>query len=138
MRRSGRAVPIVVISLLTVYLSACSSAAVDPGEFSDGLCAAQVQPPPPRPGEGTDVEPPSVLKRVEPRASPSLRGRSATATVEAIIGEDGRPRNICVISGDPVWGRVVATALRQWRFKPGTYGGKPMSVYFTMTSSWRG
>jgi TonB family protein len=96
-----------------------------------------VQPPVPTVEGSPDIQAPVVIQRVEPIVGRSLRGRTATATVEAIIGEDGTPRNICVTEGDPEWGRAVAAALRKWRFKPGTLQGKPVPILFSLTSSWR-
>ena len=136
MPQSSHAVLALVISFVVLNLSACSSTAVDPAEGSGELCAAMVQPPVPTAEGNPDIQAPVVIRRVEPVVGRSLRMRSAEATVEAIIGEDGKVRNVCVISGDPEWGRAVATALRKWEFKPGTMNGNPVAVRFTLTSKW--
>ena len=96
------------------------------------VCAAEVQPPVVSPEENPDLQPVVVLERVAPRSAENLLGKSR-ATVEAVIGEDGVARNICVVAGDPEWGRAVAAALRQWTFKPATLDGKPVPVKFTLT-----
>jgi len=95
-----------------------------------------VVPPAPAADSNPDIQAPVVVRKVEPVVARSLRGRTAEATVEAIIGEDGKVRNVCVVSGDPEWGRTVARAVRKWEFKPGTLDGKPVAVTFTLTSKW--
>jgi TonB family protein len=137
MPQSSHAVLALTLSFVVLLAAACSSTAVDPAEGSEELCAAMVQPPVPRAEGNSDIQAPVVIRKVEPVAGRSLRGRSADATVEAIIGEDGKVRNVCVISGDPEWGRAVARAVRQWEFKPGTMNGKPVAVIFTLTTAWR-
>jgi protein TonB len=96
-----------------------------------------VQPPVPTVEGSPEIQAPVVIQKVEPIVKRSLRGRTALATVEAIVGEDGKARNVCVTSGDPEWGRAVAVALRKWRFKPATLNGKPIAVRFELTSTWR-
>jgi TonB family protein len=131
MRKPGR----VVLSCVFVLLSACASMPVSNAQMDDEVCAAQVQPPVPEMSDA-GIEAPSVIRRVEPVIGANLRGRDAEATVEAIIGEDGTPRNVCVIAGDAEWGRAAAAALRKWQFKPGTRDGKPVPVRFTLTTSF--
>jgi len=108
---------------------------------SNGVCASSVQPPPLRVGEGSAptvsgsaVQAPTILRRVNPLAPNSLVGKNVEATVEAVIDTKGIPRNICYASGDKIWGRAMADALREWRFRPGTLEGKPVEVYFSLTS----
>jgi periplasmic protein TonB len=127
----------LAIAFALLSASACSSAAVDPPAGPEELCAAMVQPPVPKADSSNpDIQAPVVIRRVEPVVGRALRGRAAVATVEAVIGEDGQVRNVCVSSGDPEWGRAVATALRKWQFKPGTKDGKPVPVLFSLTSTW--
>ncbi len=137
MLKSSHGVLALAVSFVVLHTSACSSTAVDSPTGSEELCAAMVQPPVPKVEGNPDIQAPVVIQRVEPIVGRSLMGRTANATVEAIIGEDGIPRNICVTEGDREWGRAVAAALRKWRFKPGTLQGKPIAVQFSLTSSWR-
>ena len=125
----------LIVSCLLVF-SACSSMPIGYSQTEDEVCAAQIQPPAAT-VEDPGVEPPTVIRRAEPIVGRSLRGRNAEATVEAIIGEDGTPRNVCTTAGDAEWGRYVAAALRQWRFRPATLDGKPIAVRFTLTTSFR-
>lgn len=100
-------------------------------------CAAQAEPTALKMEPGNGVIPPKAIHRVEPLAPASLVGRATVATVEAIIGEDGKPRHICFASGDPEWGNAVAAAFKQWLFEPATLQGKPVAVQFTLTTRLR-
>ena len=102
------------------------------------VCAAEVQPPVPSSDDNPNIQPPVVLQRVAPQADAGMMGRSdTTAKVEAVIGADGVPRNICVVGGDTTWGRAVAEALQKWRFKPATLDEQPIPVRFMLTTNWR-
>ncbi|HJQ38196.1 MAG TPA: hypothetical protein VKB93_13755 [Thermoanaerobaculia bacterium] len=62
---------------------------------------------------------------MEPMTPVALRGTSALATIQAIIGEDGKPRHLCIAGGDPEWGKAVAAVFQQWVFEPPTLNGNP-------------
>lgn len=83
-----------------------------------------------------NVVAPKFVRRVDPHAPASLFGQSVEATVEAIIGEDGQVRNVCIASGNQAWGNAVATALRRSTFTPGTLDGKPVPVQLSLTTKW--
>jgi outer membrane biosynthesis protein TonB len=135
-RRAPGLVRRLVLVLLAISLISCTSAAPD-AMVQLGPCAAEAEPTALTMAEGSGIVAPKVIHRVEPNAR-SMAGRRATAIVEAVIGEDGVPRHICVATGDPEWGRIVADALRYWRFEPGTLNGKPVAVRFSLTSQWDG
>lgn len=124
----------VTVVLGFVCLSSCASAPAVAPE----VCAAQVQPPVPTPEENSAITPPVVVRRVDLRASRSLLGRTAESTVEAIVGVDGKARNICVTGGDPEWGSAVAEVLRQWQFKPAMLNGQPIATRFKLTTKFNG
>jgi TonB family protein len=76
---------------------------------------------------------------IEPRAQPDFRrlGRArvqGVPVVEAVIsatGEVTAARMLKPIS--PEFDAAVLDAVRQWRFKPATQHGKPVSVYYVLT-----
>ena len=136
MRNEQRGVFLCLIAIALFVSSSCSSSSAASAADVPEPCAADMQLPT---VEGNpEIEAPVTIRRVEPHVGRELRGRVATATVEAVIGQDGKPRNICVTAGDREWGRVVAEALRQWEFKPATLNGAPVAVKFTLTSRWSG
>jgi len=138
-----RRVLLTLIAIVVLTLCGCSSTDGRVSPFAQEPCAADVAPDAPKVVAGGETQPadvmaPEVITQVNPIADRSLVGKSVTATVEAIIGEDGKPRNICVTAGDHTWGRAVADALRKWTFKPATLRGQPVAVRFELTSRLRG
>src|SRR4029078_4679730 len=123
---------------LFALLIICCSAVAPVAKTQSPSCAAQAEPTALKIEPGSAITPPKTIRRVEPLAPASLVGRITVATVEAIIGEDGKPRHICVASGDPEWGNAVADALKQWLFEPATLQGKPVAVQFSLTSKLSG
>jgi len=54
---------------------------------------------------------------------------SGEVVVYALVGTDGRPRNVEVIgSTDEKLGEAAHKAIEQWRFRPATCHGKPVEV----------
>ena len=129
----------LAIACVVLHASACSSATVvGSGAGTGEVCAAEVQPLPPMAGSDPEMEPPAPIQRVEPRAMRSLMGRRVSSTVEMIVGEDGKARNVCITAGDQEWGNAVVEAVRQWQFKPAMLHGKPIAVRFRLETAFRG
>lgn len=80
---------------------------------------------------------PRVIERVEPQVPREMLGQGGrrSATVDAVIRADGTVGTVCVVSGDPRWGRVLQDAVRRWRFAPATKDGEPVAVRFSVTST---
>lgn len=74
------------------------------------------------------VEPAILMRRVEPVFPESARNRAlaATVVVRALIGKDGRMRNVQAIEGPPVFRLAAQNAVRQWRYRPTLLNGKPV------------
>jgi hypothetical protein len=130
-----------VLSLFAVagLAAACASttSSSQTAAIASESCAAKADPTALKLGPGSGITAPKVLHRVEPLAPEALRGREALATVEAVIGEDGKARHICFREGDREWGQAIAAVLGAWRFEPATLDGKPVAVVFTLTSRLR-
>lgn len=80
---------------------------------------------------GNGVTPPSVLSKVEPEYSDEARAAKlqGTETVYGEIGPDGVIRNITIITGVGLGlDEKGVAAINQWRFKPGTKDGQPVTV----------
>ena len=121
---------LVVMFLLAVLSVSCASTGNQPDTKA---CWQEAEPTALKPDADSEIVAPKPVYQAQPVIPRAVR-RDATATIEAVIGEDGTPRHVCVVSGDPGWGRVVADAFRQWRFTPATRDGKPVAVVFSMTS----
>jgi TonB family protein len=65
-------------------------------------------------------------------------GISGTVTVEAVIDEQGNVADARVVKGLPMGlDEKALEAVRTWKFKPATVGGKPMKVNYTVTVTFR-
>ena len=122
----------LVIAFAVLWMLSCASHA--PSMSSPSQCAAAAEPTALKVEDGSGITAPEVVHRVEPTMSESLRGTEAVATIQAIIGEDGTPRHICISDGNEEWGKQVADALRYRRFRPATLDGKPVAVQFSFTT----
>ena len=58
--------------------------------------------------------------------------------VQAIIDKQGNVTNVKVLKGLPMGlDQAAANAVKEWRFKPATLGGKPVAVYYNLTVNFR-
>jgi periplasmic protein TonB len=86
------------------------------------------------------IEPPRVtggvvkmanpIHRVEPIYPPLAKQArvSGTVEIEAVIGVDGRLREVHVKSGHPLLVKAAVDAVRQWVYEPTTLNGMPVEV----------
>jgi protein TonB len=112
-----------------------------------GGVEAPVAPPPPPPAPpsgplrvGGDVKAPVVTDRAEPKYTETARAAKVAGivVVEAVIGKDGRVQDVNVIKGLPMGlSEQAETAVRRWRFKPGTLNGQPVATIFTLTVTFK-
>jgi len=83
---------------------------------------------------------PEELDRVIPRYPPMARrmGLQGAVVVRGIVRRDGTIDNVEVIKDLPQGlGDAAADAVRRWRFRPATYRGEPIDVYYTVTVNFR-
>ena len=73
--------------------------------------------------------------KVEPRYPPqALRSRlEGTVVLQAIIAEDGKVRDLKVLSGNPNLVFAAVTAVKQWRYRPYLLNGKPTKMQTDIT-----
>lgn len=84
---------------------------------------------------GGGVTAPELLDRVKPRYPESARrGRvEGSVVLRAIIGEDGRIREVTVLrSSSRLFDAAAIEAVQQWRYAPGMRNGIPVPVYLTV------
>ena len=83
---------------------------------------------------------PEELDRVIPRYPARARraGIQGAVVVRGIVRRDGTIDNVEVIKDLPQGlGDAAAEAVRRWRFRPATYRGEPIDVYYTVTVNFR-
>lgn len=120
---------------------------------------ASAEPPPLPEPEPTPVEPapverttgvysavpaggtqPREVDRVVPRypSSARRRGIEGAVVVRGIVRRDGTIDNVEVIKDLPAGlGEEARRAVSRWRFRPATYRGEPIDVYYTVTVNFR-
>lgn len=96
-------------------------------------------PPPPAPRifeVGGNVNAPQVIVRVQPeypKLARTLR-REGTVVLRCIIDRSGEVQEVQLVSTpDALLADAAMTAVRQWRFSPGTLNGAPVAVVFEFT-----
>jgi len=83
---------------------------------------------------------PEETDRVVPRYPMMARraGIQGPVVVRGIVRRDGTIDNVEVIKDLPYGlGEAASEAVRQWHFRPATYRGDPIDVYYTVTVNFR-
>lgn len=76
-----------------------------------------------------------LIRRVQPVYPAIARTMHLSGVVQlrAIIGTDGRTRQIEVVSGSPILARAAIEAVNQWRYKPTLLSGSAAEVETVIT-----
>ena len=127
-------VPVVASRSATPHATASASAA-------SGVPSVPVALPSPTPESihrvGGEVHEPIEISRVQPRYPESCRSHRSQGVVilEAVIDTRGRVTNTRDLRPGlcPALVAACRDALSQWRYRPATLHGKPVSVYLTVT-----
>jgi TonB family protein len=71
-----------------------------------------------------------LTDRIEPDYPDAARRAriQGTVTLDALIGEDGRVREVTPLTGNAVLADAATAAVRKWRYKPYTVKGKRVAV----------
>jgi len=88
---------------------------------------------------GGDVTAPVLLDGPKPRyTDAAIRARfEGKVILEAVIDEQGRVVQARVLKPLPLGlNRAALDAVKSWRFKPATYFGHPVKVYYTLTADF--
>lgn len=83
---------------------------------------------------------PEEIDRVVPRYPPAARRArvSGPVVVRGIVRRDGTIDNVEVIKDLPYGlGDEARRAVSRWRFRPATFRGEPIDVYYTVTVNFR-
>jgi TonB family protein len=92
----------------------------------------------PAPGDG--VVPPTVIAKVDPvyPDGPRNAGVEGSVTMFVVVGADGTPQDIQVLSPlEPSLDEAATQALAKWRFKPGVKVGAPVSTAALVVMGFR-
>jgi TonB family protein len=140
-----------------IDISAASEPATDTAPTPPAIADTATEPPPVEPQpvpEPTPVAPassvysavppggsqPQEIHRVIPRYPPAARRANVqgSVVVRGIVRRDGTIDDVEVIQDLPHGlGEEARRAVSGWRFRPATYRGEPIDVYYTVTVNFR-
>ncbi|HEV8396239.1 MAG TPA: TonB family protein [Vicinamibacterales bacterium] len=118
------------------------------GGVVGGLPEAPPPPPPPPPPPaaprapvriGGQIQPPTLIRRVEPAYPPMAVSAHVQGTVilEAVVDESGAVTDVKVLrSGNPLLDREALIAVRQWRYSPVVLNGTPVRFVLSVVLSF--
>jgi len=89
---------------------------------------------------GGNVKAPTVLERIEPQYTEVARRARVQGIViiEAVIDRQGNVTEARILKGLPMGLDAEAlSAIKRWKFKPGTLNGNPVPVYYNLTINFR-
>jgi TonB family protein len=89
---------------------------------------------------GGDVRAPEKIVSPQPQYTEIARKAriQGVVIVQAIIDKEGRVTNVKVLKGLPMGLEAAAVdAIKQWRFKPATLNGRPVTVYYNLTVNFK-
>jgi protein TonB len=71
-----------------------------------------------------------LVRRVQPEYPPIalVMRLSGTVRLHAVIGTDGRVRELAVLGGNPILAQSALAAVRQWRYQPTLLSGEAVEV----------
>lgn len=101
----------------------------DPAGLEGGVAGAQVAAPIALP---ENADPPLPLGSNRPPAYPQearAEGRTGLVVLKVVITADGSVSDVELLRGEEPFASAAISAVRQWRYKPAMYQGKPISVY---------
>jgi protein TonB len=80
-----------------------------------------------------------LVHQVKPEYPPIARtGHIEGAVVlQAIIGKDGKVKNVRVISGHPMLAQAAQNAVKQWEYKPYVLNGQPVEIDTNITVNFK-
>jgi protein TonB len=76
----------------------------------------------------------ALLTDQPPLAYPAnAAGKQGTVTLQVLIGRDGTVQDAKFLQGSLAFARAAIDNVRQWKFKPYSMNGRPVSVETTLT-----
>ena len=68
---------------------------------------------------------------------PNAKGQQGTVVLQVLIGRDGTVQDAKFMQGSLAFARAAIDGVKQWKFKPYTMNGRPVSVQTTFTMNFK-
>jgi TonB family protein len=80
-----------------------------------------------------------LIQPVNPEYPPSAKasGQRGSVVLQVLIGHDGTVQDAKFLQGSLVFARAAIDAVKQWRFKPYAFNGRPVSVQSVITLTFK-
>lgn len=78
-----------------------------------------------------------LLQKAEPEYPATAKSQQGNVVLQVLIGRDGSVQDTKFLQGSLAFARAATDAVRQWRFKPYTMNGRPVSVQTILTLSFK-
>ena len=76
----------------------------------------------------------ALLVEQPPLAYPTnAAGKQGTVTLEVLIGRDGTVEDAKFVQGSLMFARAAIDGVKQWKFRPYTVNGRPVSIATSLT-----
>jgi protein TonB len=78
-----------------------------------------------------------LVQKAEPEYPATAKSQQGNVVLQVLIGRDGSVQDTKFLQGSLAFARAATDAVRQWRFKPYTMNGRPVSVQTILTLSFK-
>jgi protein TonB len=68
---------------------------------------------------------------------PTAKGQQGTVILQVLIARDGTVQDAKFLQGSLAFARTAIEGVRQWKFKPYSMNGRPVSVQTSLTLSFK-
>jgi protein TonB len=122
-------VPVGVSSMPAPVLASAPPAAAPQGTPAQGANTARTN------GDGSRVQQAQLISRKDPEYPQLAKqsGAQGEVVLAAMIGVDGKVKNVKVVSGPPLLRNAAIQAVKQWVYKPTLLNGKPIEAETRIT-----
>jgi len=67
----------------------------------------------------------------------SAKGQQGAVVLQVLVGRDGTVQDAKFLQGSLAFARAAIDSVKQWKFKPYTMNGRPVSVQTNITISFK-
>src|ERR1700736_4068641 len=78
-----------------------------------------------------------LLQQPDPVYPETAKGQKGTVVLQVLIGRDGTVQDAKFLQGSLAFARTAIEAVKQWRFKPFTMNGRPVSAQTQLTLNFK-